>query len=563
MQSLSRSTFGYALKLAVSFVVIVLVLATARIGYEAYQGYQSSDTEVASLKNARQQFDGWRKSAEADAAARIDSLQTASHEALNRRIAELDASIAALAAPSSFSSIMKATSISAAGDALLLSIARDAQVGLLTREREIVVQLRDFRVGTLELQVRQAAYLKADAEQKQNKFMQLALLRDHPVLARVPLTAQRTDMARLEREHDALAARTLQTSKAYDLQRTANEALGMPERVVERVAQAANDAQRQLDAHIGERERRKANSWIDVVIRAIERVGVTAAWILVFIMVTPVAIKIVFYYVLAPLAARRPPICLQPDASGALDGLPESATSAPYRANVSSVSLPVSLAPADILLVHPDFLQSSGAGARMETQWLLDWKYPFASLAAGMRMLIRIQAERDGVVVVSATHDPLTEVGVLALPEGTSFVLQPRNLVGAVHAVNTPLRITSVWRVWSLHAWLTLQMRYLVFHGPAQLIVKGCRGIRVESADAGRRINQAATIGWSANLFYTTTRSETFAAYLFGQRDLLNDSFAGVDGYFVYEEIPDRRRAGVLGRGLEGMTDAMLKVFGI
>ena len=41
-----------------------------------------------------------------------------------------------------------------------------------------------------------------------------------------------------------------------------------------------------------------------------------------------------------------------------------------------------------------------------------------------------------------------------------------------------PANITRHWRLASLHAWLTLQLRYLVFHGPCQLLLKGCRGVR-------------------------------------------------------------------------------------
>jgi len=564
MQSLSRSTSSLVLKLAISFIVILAVLVTARIGYIQYKSYRSADGEVTAIKDARQAFDGWRKSAETSAAARVDLLQTATQQALERRIAEIDASIAALATPGTLRRIMQSPSITSASDAVLQTIEHKARVELLKREREIVVQLRDVRAGTTMLQQRQDAYLAADAAQKQNVYLKLALLRDHPILARVPQTAPRAELLRLEREHDVLSGRTKQASAAYERQRKVTEALRLPVRVSEHVMQATDDALQQIDALIGQHERAKAQSWIDEATRAVKSDFVTALWILLGIVLTPIAIKVVFYYVLAPLAARRPPICLLPDASGALVGLAKDTTSAPYRASISSVSLPVSLGPSDVLLVHPDFLQSSGAGTQMETQWILDWKYLLTSLAAGMRMLTRIRTAQEGVVVVSATRDPLAEVGVLSLPDGTSFVLLPRNLVGAMHPASLPLRITSVWRIWSLHAWLTLQMRYLVFHGPAQLIVQGCRGVRIESADAGRRINQAATIGWSANLRYMTSRSETFAAYLFGQRELLNDSFAGADGYFVYEEIPDRRRAGgIMGRGLEGMTDTMLKIVGI
>ncbi|MBK9571210.1 MAG: hypothetical protein IPO43_00185 [Rhodoferax sp.] len=144
--------------------------------------------------------------------------------------------------------------------------------------------------------------------------------------------------------------------------------------------------------------------------------------------------------------------------------------------------------------------------------------------------------------MISATKDPFSEVGILSLPEGAALVMQPHSLVGVVQPTGSPVRITSHWRLTSLHAWLTLQLRYLAFHGPARLIVQGGRGVRIERADAGRSINQAATIGFTANLAYSTRRCETFSAYWLGRQELLNDSFKGAQGFFVYEgNAPSRQ----------------------
>ncbi|MDP1672463.1 MAG: hypothetical protein Q8L65_05015, partial [Burkholderiales bacterium] len=92
----------------------------------------------------------------------------------------------------------------------------------------------------------------------------------------------------------------------------------------------------------------------------------------------------------------------------------------------------------------------------------------------------------------------------------------------------------------------------------------GCRGARIEAAQTGRRINQAGTMGFSANLMYSTTRCETFVSYLMGEQELLNDSFTGAPGFYVYEETPNfGRRTGLTGRGLEGVFDSFLKAFGL
>lgn len=280
--------------------------------------------------------------------------------------------------------------------------------------------------------------------------------------------------------------------------------------------------------------------------------------ILAGVLLVPVFIKVVFYFLLAPLASRRPPIRILAD-----DRAPVVPEPRP-----SGVSVPLDIEPGEELLVQSDFLQSSSQPASKQTQWFLNARLPFASLASGMFALTRIRPE-SGVatrVVVSSQQDAFGEVGVVELPAGAAMVLQPRSLAGVVKPAGAPVQISRHWRLGSLHSWLTLQLRYLVFHGPCRLVLKGCRGVKAEEPAAGqpRMINQSATLGFSANLEYRTTRCETFVAYLRGKEDLFNDLFAGGPGRFIYEEMPaGGRRAGITGRGLEGLADAVLKAFGI
>ena len=71
-------------------------------------------------------------------------------------------------------------------------------------------------------------------------------------------------------------------------------------------------------------------------------------------------------------------------------------------------------------------------------------------------------------------------------------------------------------------------------------------------------------MGFSANLDYANTRCETFVAYGTGEEDFFNDLFTGEAGVYVYEEMPDlKRTTGITGRGLESLTDAIRKVFGV
>lgn len=313
-----------------------------------------------------------------------------------------------------------------------------------------------------------------------------------------------------------------------------------------------------LDNRIKTQRERLAEKPAERLFAAINANLPAAILILLGIMIVPVVIKSFLYFVLAPAAGRLSPICILPNPRA--PALPEPVPSA--------VSMAIDVGPDEELLVQATFLQSSSRPARKHTVWLLNWRIPIASIASGMYALtcIRPEATTPTRVVVSSQDDAFGEVGIIQIPEGAAMIIQPRSLAGVVKPAGAPVAITRHWRLSSLHAWLTLQFRYLVFHGPGKVVLKGCRGVRTEEPQANqpRLINQAATIGFSANLDYRTTRCETFISYLRGQENLFNDLFGGGPGRFVYEEIPAvGRRTGATGRGLEGLLDAVLKAFGI
>ena len=79
-----------------------------------------------------------------------------------------------------------------------------------------------------------------------------------------------------------------------------------------------------------------------------------------------------------------------------------------------------------------------------------------------------------------------------------------------------------------------------------------------------RVVNQAGVLGWSAGLQRSSTRCDSFPAYLLGRQDLLNDRFHGT-GSIAYEEMPGAGapHSLVFGKGWTGLADTLLKVFGI
>jgi hypothetical protein len=319
-----------------------------------------------------------------------------------------------------------------------------------------------------------------------------------------------------------------------------------------------SEAFQALDAVIA--AKRESAAGVKASLREVRhRIGTlawTAVWVVVLLTVMPLVLKAFWYFVMAPLAVQRPPIRLAPS-SPPLLAPPQSTDS-----RISSVSHDVQLRAGEELLVHPEFLQSLAHTGDKQTKWLLDSRYPVSSVASGMVVLTRIRGVGQ-TYTVSSRRDPLAEVGIIDVPDDAQLVLHPRHLVGVVQRIEDPVRITSRWS-FGLTAWITLQFRYLLFHGPGQLIVAGCRGIRQESAGSGRNIDQTSTIGFSADLDYVPRRSATFGAYALGINGLFDDGFAGGPGIYVYEEMPYYgKRSGLTGRGLEGVTDLVFRAFGL
>lgn len=393
----------------------------------------------------------------------------------------------------------------------------------------------------------------------ENRRAQWQLSKDAPLAWQVPGLAAYRQMKVLEQAQTQLGAEVATSQQRCEVLKLVVREKARVAAFIAPFDPAPHPADRAVSELADEQERllaRQQGGWLYKALATARQVMPVAAGILLAAIALPIAIKLLFYFVLAPLAARRPAICVLPAGHG-------DALRAP-GARISAVSQSLVLQANEELLVHPEYLQSAPLAAAKSTRWLLDWSMPFTSVAAGLYALTCVLPQGVQPLVVSSTTDPLSEVGVLELPEGAALVLQPRNLVGLVKRRGQPLRITRHWMLGHLHAWLTLQLRYVVFHGPVRLVVKGCRGVRVEPPDAGRAVNQDLTVGFSAHLHYATTRCETFAAYWLGQQALFNDRFSGESGVCVYEEmVPPRRRTGIAGRGLEGASDAVLKAFGV
>jgi uncharacterized protein (AIM24 family) len=559
-------------------VLVFLVILVALVAWDAYRdeslmlaaltkGLLPDRELVDRLEDGQRRLEATAGSAEQDVRNRLERLQSSSEQAIDARIGELDERIGILES-NRRPSWRKAVAV-VTGEGLEEELQHELELQLAKAERDALKQLKDAMAARLAAVAsaegrRRLAYRQwksscaghAAAKASRDRFVA-----DNPISSRVPVIGTRGTLEEIDRIV-ARWARLCDTSRvAYGkAQADVAEAQQLPKAYLQGIASAKDAVLGPLNELVASKKAavESAEREVQRVLESIRRTFLQALGILVLVTLAPVGIKAIWYWLLAPIVERRPPIRIR--TGGAQAPGPQAE---PSRSKISAVSQDIVLGDGEELLVHPDFLQSSTSHSHKSTQWLLDLRYPFTSIAAGMVMLTRVRSSNREPLVVSSRNDALSEIGVISLHAGDALVLQPRSLVGVVQRAGSPIRIRRRW-VFGLSAWITLQFRYLVFEGPGRLLVQGCRGVRVEPAGSGRSIDQNATMGFSANLDYAPRRSETFSAYVMGVNGLFNDSFSGGPGYCVYEEMPYfGRRSGITGRGLEGLTDGLLKVVGI
>ena len=571
-----RPLFSWLLRKAWAVVVVFAILWLGAWGVAKFQELKQLGQTITQIQLIEAGVKETAERAKSEAQARVTELDNAAVDIVEKRKQTLNEEIQQLRGQIP-SAAQRAIAI-ARGDLQTIRDWAGKEVTILVKQEE-----RDFLARALDYRSKLSEYEQglvdgpAGLERIHQENIEVLreierlneeikrLVNSHPLQVYVPFTRVNAEHIRLLDERKAKTARTHAQKAKYDERSKFLSSIQKPKHPgVLLSSLKVGPVVEELRSAWGEREANLRQDWFWQIINFdFSTTGLVKAAVVIVAVaaVMPLGIRLVLFYVFAPIATRRPAVALLPNSEGrVLTGhdLPGQGS-----AGISSVSCRLTIDSSNELLVHSEYLQSMPNESKSRTQWILDRHIPLSSIAAGLVALTHMRAETSQTVVVSSTRDPLSEVSLLAIPKGSSIVLLPRHIVGVLQPRETMLRITRHWRFFNLHAWLTMQLRYLVFHGPVTMVVKGCRGVRVEAAEAGRSLSPAATIGFSANLSYSSRRCTTLFAYLSGQQPLLNDSFAGGRGYYIYQEMPYERRGGFIGRGLEGLVDAALKPLGI
>ncbi|MGZ8291074.1 MAG: hypothetical protein ACXW2U_08175 [Telluria sp.] len=559
MNSAISSLLRFVSGKLISLLVIACILAFGNMAYSEWKQFNLSKADKSNVAGVLGFADAIQRAESAAAEVRVARLQTASLGILDARIADIGKSLRDKRAATD----NPLSSFPLRSDTVRRHVEEKIRIEIMQQELSYLRQLRtpiaagaNRRAALQRLEQLRTDYISVNSDyfaaaRGREDLRKQSLRRiTQPFETHAKLKASDDECRRLAFDNEdkrqayleqkAVVARLANIGSLRAFFVDQNRVNGTTAPLRERLAAASEE----LDGN-----------WFSRIGGPVEGMLPAAAMLLVGSFGLHLGFKAFFFYVLAPLAARRPPICLDPASNG------EVANSVPAR---SARSKEVHLTSDEHLLILPQYVQSVPLHAKKDTKWLLDWTCPWTSLMSGLFALERIRTGQRDPIVLSSSDDPLCELALIELPAGSAMIFQPRGMVGVIHSTGAPLTITRHWRLGSLHSWLTLQFRYLIFRGPVTLVVRGTRGVRVERAGDGRAISQAATLGFSADVHYSTARGGTFLPYYQGKTALLQDSFQGGSGHYVYDETPrGGKQATRVGRGLEGTADALLKAFGI
>lgn len=279
----------------------------------------------------------------------------------------------------------------------------------------------------------------------------------------------------------------------------------------------------------------------------------TAFATLLGIIFIPILVKLTAYYLVGPWASQRDGSNLFPDSAGTLS------------IGVSNVGHIVQLDADHELMLDHALVKGVSESAVSDTKPVLDWTMPFSSMAAGLYWLQRIRTKSTATVNIAAPDGAagLPNLAVLSLPQDTALVLHPRCLVGVVQRIDKPLQITRHWQLGYLSSWFSMRLRHIVFHGPAELILRGNMGVAINEVQGATTQRRVFTLGYTANLSYCVNRSEPLYPYLKRVNELFYDRFVGNSGYYVLEVMPKQPSAFAATRWIQAIIKTIFDLLGL
>ena len=269
------------------------------------------------------------------------------------------------------------------------------------------------------------------------------------------------------------------------------------------------------------------------------------------VLLLPWLTRCIWYFLLAPLASRAPPVQLISPR--------DDRQQVQFDCSAAVKRLPVTVPPQASLYARAACVKEYAIGSSKRTELMWNWSAPLISYAAGLWELTRVDGGETGCEVsLWSGVDADRQLVLVDLNDHPGLVFRPRHLVGLIHQPGM-LRLRRKWRLLSLHAWCTLQLRYILLEGTGQVVLWALGGVESASPITGQRcVTQSAVAGFDGRLQYSVRRNETFWPYLRGREPLFDDCFVGESSYLVAVAGGQGER----NVGLDGWLDRVFGVIG-
>ena len=272
------------------------------------------------------------------------------------------------------------------------------------------------------------------------------------------------------------------------------------------------------------------------------------AAIAVLVLVLPVALRIVSYFLLMPVVSRmHKRIHL---AAGSETGAADLRTTDAQR------TLAIQLGDGEVLSARSEHVRPVQGEVR--SRLLHDWTSPFISFAAGLHGLSRIIGdERLSSATLATPDDPNSYLMRIDFKDHPGLVMHPKHVVGVI---GTP-ELQTRWR-WGIQSLATWQVRYIMFVGTGGLIVQGSGDVVATNPRGGStRMEQNLVMGFDSRLTVGVNRTEVFWPYLRGKTPLVDDEFTGLYPFFWQKSSADGP-SNPIAKTFDAIFSALGKLFG-
>ncbi|MHB8951311.1 MAG: hypothetical protein ACYC4S_20025, partial [Rhodoferax sp.] len=202
-------------------------------------------------------------------------------------------------------------------------LRRSAGLSLLVQERDYLASLRSALAvgrGAQELERLRQVHAAVYSAYRDSEAA-LSAFKAANATWWLPLTQANQGVQPLAQQRDELYAKNQRAHQAYVRQQRVLEAIRTADALAKRAQGQVAAVFQSIDKEIDALEAQYLHNWVARLFDSAGKVLPTALALLLGIMLAPIVIKAFFYFLIAPIAARRAAVTLLPDVSGQIEGV--------------------------------------------------------------------------------------------------------------------------------------------------------------------------------------------------------------------------------------------------